>query len=75
MKIEAEMAVVPFHESIQPVPSVRNRGMTAYGSYNRNRLSSVFIGAEDIRPGNNYGRLGENEKTLFSLGENVDIYV
>jgi hypothetical protein len=75
MKIETEMALVPLHESIQPVPSVKNRNLVDYGNYTRNRLKSAPIGTRVRRLGGNYSRFGENQKNQFSLGENVDIYV
>lgn len=75
MKIETEMALVPLHESIQPVPSVTNRNLVDYGDYTRNRLKSIPIGTGERRLGGNYSRLGDNQRNMFSLGESVDIYV
>jgi hypothetical protein len=76
VKIENEMAIVPLHDTIQPVAGVRNRKIAAYNNHSSGRSSYVSVPEGEKRlGGNSYNRFAQKSKNMAFLGENVDVYV
>jgi len=75
MTIQTETAIVPFQGIIQPIRSIDYKIMkySEGDRYRHNEMSVVDYSSGQA--GNIYGRFGEESKTDYSLGENIDIYI
>ena len=75
MKINADLALIPVYQDIQPVDNISKKNSMA-GDIQEERLVRLsYPGSKSRRVGNMYDRMGDVKNKPGHRGENIDLYV